>query len=152
MLVSLPIGVRCPVFPNDDKRDRLIDSEGEDEEDTTGILARYDANTRIKLLRIKDKVNRLTGLGVRSALIPQDDDINVYPLGEKNILPILEDREMKRLILLVFVCLLRQVDVMCGSCSHIFSFYIVCVLIIYYFCKLQNERGNVGPRGTSYRT
>jgi hypothetical protein len=105
MLVSLPIGVRCPVFPNDDKRDRLIDSEGEDEEDTTGILARYDANTRIKLLRIKDKVNRLTGLGVRSALIPQDDDINVYPLGEKNILPILEDREMKRLIWLVFDCL-----------------------------------------------
>ena len=73
--------------------------EGRDEEGQEAAVSGV-AETRPWLLvrkqQLHDRGKRSTGLGVRGALLPQDGEVNMYPLGETNILPHLEEREMKR--------------------------------------------------------
>lgn len=108
---SLPLGTRCPPFPvktNQTNNTAAIAA-------ATAVQQNYLPGVAA-LRRQQDKAKRSTGLGVRGALLPQDEvedneqelgvegteagEIgrrrNTYPLGERNMLPLQEDSEMKR--------------------------------------------------------
>ena len=98
----MPIGVRCPAFPPEEDQDQRGSSpvEGEDDEERgerefLESVARF-GNVMVAHRRRRGKLSRSAGMGIRHTILPLDSDRNVYPMGEANILPNIEERELKR--------------------------------------------------------
>jgi hypothetical protein len=97
--ISLPIGVRCPPF-SIKQREEEVDrnTEVDEDSDSAPVVAFSDRyHKSVEGFRQRDdRGKRSAGLGIRGAIFPEDCKLNIYPLGEVNILPNLEEREMKR--------------------------------------------------------
>jgi hypothetical protein len=111
--IRLPVGSRCPPFPVDRRvasvGARDVDVEVDVEVDCGEGDAPSSPGERrerriVGLVSAKsqqhDRGRRSTGLGVRGALLREDYNSgwNTYPLGEMQMVPNLEDREMKRYV------------------------------------------------------
>ena len=87
----MPVGIRCPAFPSSHVEEAVHIKEEDQKAKDKGIAAAIR-----KRAELQESGVRCAGFGLRGILLGEDSKLNVYPLGEANIVPNLEEREKKK--------------------------------------------------------